>query len=259
MKNNEIENANRKALPKFLVVAIICMVVGGITGYVSAKYGLDKMAIPMKDVCTFFGTNIAPWIMAVMVVVVPVVCIPIYQNAKKLLGTWDGEDEDIAESVERKLSVVIWFTSIALILDYFLMAASCSRGFEIFDNKKNTIVLFLGIIASVGIMIETIIFQQKCVDTIKQTNPEKKASVYDMKFQKKWLDDCDEAEKMIIGRCAFKAYLATNMVCTVLAIVLAVCALVFNIGFLPSLMVCLVWIINLSAYYKETMRYSKVV
>ena len=99
--------------------------------------------------------------------------------------------------------------------------------------------------------------QQKCVDTAKQTNPEKKASVYDMQFQKKWLEDCDEAEKLMIGKCAFKAYAATNAVCTVLAIVLAVCALVFDIGFLPSLTVCLVWIVNLSVYCKEAMRYSK--
>lgn len=106
-------------------------------------------------------------------------------------------------------------------------------------------------------MAEATVIQQKCVDTAKQTNPEKKASVYDMQFQKKWLEDCDEAEKLMIGKCAFKAYAATNAVCTVLAIVLAVCALVFDIGFLPSLTVCLVWIVNLSVYCKEAMRYSK--
>ena len=48
------------------------------------------------------------------------------------------------------------------------------------------------------------------------------------------------------------------LVCTILASVLAVCALVFDIGFLPSLTVCLVWIVNLSVYCKEAMRYSKV-
>ena len=106
-------------------------------------------------------------------------------------------------------------------------------------------------------MIEAILFQQKCVDTTKQMNQEKKASVYDMRFQKKWTDDCDEAEKIIIGKCAYKAYSATNAVCTVLAIVLAICALLFDIGFLPSLTVCLVWAVNISAYCKEAMRYSK--
>ena len=106
-------------------------------------------------------------------------------------------------------------------------------------------------------MIEAVIIQQKCVDAAKKMNPEKTASVYDTKFQKKWMDSCDEAEKIMIGKCAFKAYSATNTVCSALAIVLAVCALVFEIGFLPSLVVCIIWIVNQSVYCKEALRYSK--
>ena len=72
-----------------------------------------------------------------------------------------------------------------------------------------------------------------------------------------WMDECDEAEKLVVGKCAYKAYAATNVVCASLCIVLAICALLFDIGFLPSLVVCLVWMVNLSAYCKEAMRCSK--
>lgn len=78
-----------------------------------------------------------------------------------------------------------------------------------------------------------------------------------MKFQKKWMDSCDEAEKVMIGKCAFKAYSTTNKVCTVLAIVLALGALLFEIGFLPSLVVCIIWIVNLSVYCREAIQYNK--
>ena len=224
MKNDEIKRANRKALPKFLLVAAVCAIVGGVIGYYSgygsAKGGMDKLAGLMKEAGAFFGT-------------------------------------DVSDTMDRKLSAVIWITSAALIFSYFLIAASYSGGLAIFDDKERTIVFFIGVTAFLAIMIEAIIFQQKCVDTAKRTNPEKKASVYDMRFQKKWMDDCDEAEKIIVGKCAYKAYSATNAVCTVLSIVLAICAPVFGIGFLPSLAVCLVWIVNLSVYCKEAMRYSK--
>ena len=106
-------------------------------------------------------------------------------------------------------------------------------------------------------MAEATVIQQKCVDAAKQMSPEKKASIYDMQFQKKWVDDCDEAEKIMIGKCAFKAYSAVNRVCAIAAIVLAICALVFGIGFLPSLAVCIIWMVNLSVYCKEAMRYAK--
>ena len=229
MNHEEIKRANQKALPKFLLAAAVCAVVGGAVGYGSAKYGLDKLAGTIKDAGTFFGACIAPWLMLALAVIVPVVCIPIYRSAKKLVAAWDGENEDISDTIDRKLSAVIWLTSAALILSYFLIAASYSGGFATFDSKDSTIIFFIGVAAFFGIMAEAPMIQQKCVDTAKQTNPEKKASVYDMRFQKKWMEDCDEAEKIMIGKCAFKAYSATNMVCTVLAIVLAVCALVFYI------------------------------
>ena len=61
----------------------------------------------------------------------------------------------------------------------------------------------------------------------------------------------------MIGRCAVKAFAATNTVCSVLSIMLAVCALIFGIGFLPSLVVCVIWIVNQSVYCKEVLKYSK--
>ncbi|MDY4515087.1 MAG: DUF3169 family protein [Lachnospiraceae bacterium] len=36
-------------------------------------------------------------------------------------------------------------------------------------------------------------------------NPEKTASVYDTKFQKKWMDSCDEAEKILIREATIQA------------------------------------------------------
>ena len=37
----------------------------------------------------------------------------------------------------------------------------------------------------------------------------------------------------------------------------AVCALIFNTGFLPSFAVCVIWFVLQFIYYRETIRYSK--
>lgn len=257
MDNNEIKKANRKAMPKFILIMVISIIFGGVIGFFSAKYGLNGLSGSMKTAGQIFGMYIAPWMMVVMAIIVPVVSVFLYKGVKKLLSIWDGEDEEIPDSVDEKLSIIIWLTSAALIISFFLIAASYSGGFTTFENERTTLLFFVGIAAFFVILIESVIIQQKCVDAAKKTNPEKTASVYDTKFQKKWMDSCDEAEKILIGKCAFKAYSVTNTVCTVLAIVLAVCALVFEIGFLPSLVVCLIWIVNQSVYCKEALRYSK--
>ena len=257
MDNNEIKKANRKALPKFILIMVISLLVGGSIGFCAAKYGVNSLTGGLKSAGAFFGTFIAPWLMLIIAVIMPVVCVLVYRSAKKLLSYWDGENEEISDTIDKKLSIVIWVTSAALILSYFLIAASYSGGFEAFENENNIVLFFIGITAFFAIMIEAVIIQQKCVDAAKKTNPEKTASIYDPKFQKKWMDSCDEAEKIMIGKCAFKAYAATNSVCTVLSIALAICALIFGIDFLPSLAVCLIWIVNQSVYCREALKYSK--
>ncbi|MFG6348113.1 MAG: DUF3169 family protein [Lachnospiraceae bacterium] len=257
MDNNEIKKANRKALPEFMLIMVISLLVGGLAGFCSAKYGLGTLAGGMKSAGAFFGNYIAPWLMIVAAVAVPAACIPVYQSAKKLLSSWDGENEEFPDAIDKKLSINIWITSAALILSYFLIAASYSGGFEAFKKENSTILFFACIAGFFAIMAEVFIIQQKCIDAAKETNPEKTASIYDIKFQKKWMDSCDEAEKIMIGKCAFKAYAATNTICMVLSVVLAVCALVFGIGFLPSLTVCLIWITSQSVYCMEALKYSK--
>ena len=72
MKNDEIKQANRKALPKFLLFAAVCAIVGGVIGYYSghgaAKGGVDQLVGMMKEAGAFFGTHIAPWLMLALAV-----------------------------------------------------------------------------------------------------------------------------------------------------------------------------------------------
>ncbi len=235
MKNDEIRQANRKALPKFILSMTIFMLVGGAVGYLSARYGLDRLTGGIKSTGEFFGAYIAPWLMLAIAVIMPIVCGSIQRRAKRMIESWDGEDEDVYGIIDRKISLVGWISGSALIVSDFLMAASYSKGFKIFESTKTT-ALFLVAVASVfAVIIEMMIIGQKCVDFAKRMNPEKKASFYDAKFSKKWMDTCDEAEKIMIGKCAFKAYSATNKVCAISAGVLTICALVFNIGFLHRL------------------------
>ena len=171
MKNDEIRQANRKALPKFLLFAIACVLAGGVIGYASgygaANGGVAQLAGMLKEAGAFFGARIAPWLMLATAVIVPVVCIPIYRRAKKLVAAWDGEDEDVSDAVDRKLSAVIWLTSAAFILSYFLIAASYSGGFATFDSKDSTIIFFIGVAAFFGIMAEATVIQQSRKESVR--------------------------------------------------------------------------------------------
>lgn len=257
MEENEIRRANRAALPKLLLFMVLCLAVGGTAGYFAARYGLNTLTGNLKSAGAFFGTNIAPWLLLAVAVLSPAVCFSVYLGAKKRIAAWDGENETVYGEIDRRLSAASWISASALVLSYFLLAAAYSGGFAIFESGRMTVLYFLAIAAFFAVIIETLLLGQKCVDAAKRINPEKKASFYDMKFQKKWVEDCDEAEKILMGRCAYRAYRVTNQVCAVLAGVFALGALLFDIGFLPSLAVCIIWIVSQSAYCREALKYSK--
>ena len=106
MKNDEIRQADRKALPKFILIMAIFMFIGGAAGYFSARYGLDRLADGIKSAGEFFGAYIAPWLILAIAVIMPIVCATIYMGAKRILDSWDGENEDDGDIIDRKLSVV---------------------------------------------------------------------------------------------------------------------------------------------------------
>ncbi len=257
MENNDVKKANRKALPKFILMLVVGAAVGAVLGFLSVRYGLDGLAEPLKAAGAVFGGRVAPWLLVAMAVLTPVAALPFYRKAKALLAGWDGEDEAVSDAAEEKLSTATWIVSAAIIISYFLIAAAYSGGLAAFEDKTNAYMVFVGIGGFLTVLAECVLIQQKCVDAVKKTNPEKTASVYDMRFQKKWMESCDEAEKAMIGRCAFKAFSAASSVCNALALVFTISALIFGTGFLPVLAVCTVWLVSQCVYCREGMKLSR--
>lgn len=134
MNKNEIKKSNRKALPKFILILVISLIIGYSTGLYSAKYELYTLVGIVKNAGAFFGAYIAPWLILATAIVVPMVCLPTYRSAKKMLLSWDGENEEISDTIDNKISVVIWFTTASIILSYFLIAATYSKGIETLEN-----------------------------------------------------------------------------------------------------------------------------
>ena len=53
MDDNDIKKANRKAMPKFMLILVISVLVGGTIGFCTAKYELNTLANDMKSAGTF--------------------------------------------------------------------------------------------------------------------------------------------------------------------------------------------------------------
>ncbi len=245
------KSENRKALPKFALTLVGSLLVGGVLGFfvgVSRGLGLD-------------GSRLAGWINGALQAAtpwgIPVTsvltlggCFFLYRAAAKKFAAWDGGDEDEdSEAIDILLSWVLLLSAVQLLVDLFFMAAFCGLDPDVH------------VLANIGVFILScggVIFaQQKAVDLTRRMNPEKHGSVYDVKFQKKWMDSCDESERQQVGQACYRAYMVTSRLCLGVWLVLVILSMVFEISLLPVFVLLVVWGVMQVTYTLECIRLSK--
>lgn len=245
--DDAIRQANRKALPKFLLIIFCAALVGGVFGYCAASFGLDGLAGLLEQVGASFSLYVAPWLLLACAILQPLVCVPYYLRSKRQFAQWDGEDEAVPSRIDRDLSILMWMVGMFCLASMFLMGASYAA--PLMGGEAFHLVGLLGVpVFFIASMMEAILIQQRIVDLSKRMAPEKKGSIYDMQFQKKWFESCDEAEKLIIGQCAYKAYSAVTKVCVTLWLIFSLSAMFLNTGLLPILTVCIIWGVSQCVY-----------
>lgn len=185
METEKIQKANRKAMPKFIALMAVSLLAGGSIGFCAAFFGFNTFAGKLAAAGAFFAGHMAHWLLLALALLVPAVCLPVYNQSRRLVQSWDGEDNAVAEKAEEKLSMVMWISGAAMILGYFLIAAAYMAGNSIFTGKDVLFGFWLSIVAFVALMVENTLLQQRSVDLTKRLYPEKTASVYDTHFRKK--------------------------------------------------------------------------
>ena len=162
--SDNVRRDNRRALPKYLLTILLFGLLGGVLGFFTGVAGAAGVAETVLAVC-------APWGIVGSAVVLLGAGWYLYAAAKRRFAAWDGEDEDAMDAAEQQLSWALLLTGLVIILDFFFFAASI-----IYDRFLPDLILFL---ASVAVLV---VLQQKIVDLERRINPEKRGSVYDMKF-----------------------------------------------------------------------------
>lgn len=235
---------NRKSWPKFVAVLIVTLFAGGALGTVATwimeNPSLDEF---IRHLGVALGAC-APWIVlcALLFWAGSMVC---YRRGKAAFASWDGEDEDVLESAEHLLSwSILWATA----AQFFAFGAFSVVVSLIPLGYTDYIDLLPAIIGLLVVTFLVLFTQQRVVDLTRRINPEKQGSVYDFKFQKKWLASCDEAERQRIGQAAYSSFLVTSRTAMVVWIVMVLVNLYLPIGPLPVLAALIPWGVGQISY-----------
>ena len=248
MKQSKLQDPvtrdNRKSWPKFVAVLIVALFAGGALGtavtWIMENPSLDEV---LRHLGVALGAC-APWIVlcALLFWAGSMVC---YRRGKAAFASWNGEDEDVPDSAEHLLSwSILWATAAQFFAfgGFSVVVSLIPLGYA---DYLSLLAAIVGLLAVTFLVLFT---QQRVVDLTRRINPEKQGSVYDFKFQKKWLASCDEAERQRIGQAAYSSFLVTSRTAMVVWIVMVLVNLYLPIGPLPVLAALIPWGVGQISY-----------
>ena len=264
-KAEKNKRENKAALKKFIPMIIVCAVIGGITGGISSFIGYSDFSGSIAEAALLIVNMVSPWAVIILGVLSFIVCWAIHRKARIMYereltaAEADGEsgepDEQIIEAVEDKLSQGMLILSVIMIVQMLFF------GIMMADLENIADYSFALAMAATGVFVAGNLAQLKqqqlMVDLEKEMNPSKKGSVYDAKFRDKWEESCDELEKVIIYKSAYKAYKTTALTCIVLWVVTATLSIAFKTGPLPSIAVTVTWLVQTVSYCREAMKLER--
>ena len=97
-------------------------------------------------------------------------------------------------------------------------------------------------------------WQVRYIKVIQAAYPEKQADPTSLKFQKLWLESCDEAEKEMIYQSAYKSYIRVGQCVPVLLLVTMLGQLFFNTGVMAILVVAVIWLVATVTYVRSCVK-----
>lgn len=267
-KAEKNKKENRAALEKFIPMLIVCAVFGGLVGGVSSFVGYSDYSGSIAEAALIIVNMVSPWAVIILGISSFIACYVIYRKARSMYegalavpgesgesGEAGEPDEQIIEAVEDKLSQGMFILSVIMIVQMLFFGIMMADLENIADSSFAITMVAVGVFV-VGNLAQ-LKQQQLMVDLEKEMNPSKKGSVYDVKFRDKWEESCDELEKIIIYKSAYKAYKTTAMTCTILWVVTATLSIAFKTGPLPSIAVTVIWLVQTVSYCREAIKLEK--
>ena len=154
----------------------------------------------------------------------------------------DDEESDRLEYEEEKWGALsLNLNIVSQVLNIIILAAGYSSNYLGSSDAARNSFLYACVVFVICMAYDGI-WQIRYVKLVQLGHPEKTADPSDRNFQKAWLESCDEAEREVIYRSSYKAYLAMGKLVPALLIVTMLGNLFFNTGMLAVVIVAVIWL-----------------
>lgn len=242
-RKDEIRREDKKWRWRFVLIILASAIAGGFLG---CGLGLTRLVdeewLRWVSGCVVpLGAVVVLWVTLIVTSIVALVCC---RQAKELAQTADSTD-DGWEAVERKQGIALTVTTLQCVIVYtcFGIAVSGMSAVtaDLLDPMLYLVFLGADLLGLILSLVSTISLQRRVVNAVKEANPEKRGSIFQVNFNKVWLKSCDEAELQQIYRAGFKAYRVGHYTCLGAWLVSVCCTLIGWMSWSSILLVGVIW------------------
>lgn len=248
------ETSEKKSFFKFILILIASAIGGAITGAICVNIEVDKLTEAIRTISPDVG-KVVLGIFVLENLILFGLSLKKYLDARKMYR--QSSDDDVCDDVERMLDYPMLYSNVAMVMNYMLFSLCIWCGDRVSGSAGDLwfVILCMGGVAVfvLGFVWEVSI-QFVVVRLTKEMNPEKKGSIFEMNFRKKWEESCDEGQKLILYKSGYKAFVRMQMACTIMWLITILSQMYFKTGILPVISVCVIFMVGIVSYMLEGMR-----
>ncbi len=256
---NTKEKSEKKYFLIFMLIMVLSLIGGFFIGFMMKR--MENYIDITEDELVSLKVALAYLVPAITVaanVVTFVIALVQYLKIKKVVANWDGEEEETILEIEYKLNFPMLIANVMMICNMvlFSVGTALSNVAGIGEVTGEVLDMICVVTFVVGLVLEFIILKL-VIDLEKKLNPEKRGSIFDVNFAKKWEDSCDEAQKLVSYKAGYAAYKAGNTACICLWLLAFIGQMMFHTGVFPVICIGIIWLVLLITYSGFCMKAEK--
>ncbi|MEG0076979.1 DUF3169 family protein [Anaerorhabdus sp.] len=239
---------NGKKALKYTLFLILMAFVGGLVGGFSRYFDDDIRQILLNrdlNILILVGIMSA---MSAIIVVLFIRATILHIQGKKLCNLVNDEDEELYIKADDKLTDSTTLYSVVQILGIGI--ALCDISLLNYSTRGYLAFISITLFTYIAMLIISMPIITKNVEYLKKLYPEKRGYFLDFKFEKDWLNSCDEGEKSIIGEAAYLTYSLMTKVFAVLVVFSMVISFLVDNGYMFTLPIVFGWLTMIISYQR---------
>lgn len=239
---------NKKTIFKMILLLVISSIFGALFTLGLLKLNESEFMSIGGQVGKFFINNTIELHLG-LIIFLYLPAVYLYFKGKKFYSQISNiSDEEIYEFEKvgsKSFDLAMLISNVFLILNFMLFGMTFNK-----TSSNHSIVIFLFMFSTIAVSVLTII----TIKYIQKNDNRLKGDPTSFRFDKEFLESCDEAQVSRIYKSGYRAFQFSKNVSLGFVVLTILLNLTFNTGTFPVFLSCMIMLIQVTSYNYYTMK-----